>query len=68
MDDYEVCDGSIEAIPKLDPLDVEEHTVILHHVMTVYNDMFDHIDGMMQALAKQKTQWKEDLFFVVKLA
>jgi len=30
--------------------------------------MFDHMDGVMQSLAKKKTQWKEDLFFAVKLA
>jgi hypothetical protein len=30
--------------------------------------MFDHMDGMMRALAKKKTQGKEDLFFAVKLA
>jgi len=30
--------------------------------------MFDHIDGVMRALAKKMTQWKEDLFFAVKLA
>jgi len=30
--------------------------------------MFDHMDGMMRALAKKKTQWKEDLFFAVELA
>jgi hypothetical protein len=30
--------------------------------------MFDHMDGMMRALAKKKPQWKEDLFFAVKLA
>jgi len=30
--------------------------------------MFDHMDGVMRALAKKKTQWKEDLFFTVKLA
>jgi len=46
----------------------KRHTVTLHHVITVYNDMFDHMDGVMQALAKKKTQWKEDLFFAVKLA
>jgi hypothetical protein len=44
----------------------KRHTVTLHHVITVYNDMFDHMDGMMQALAKKKAQWKEDLFFAVK--
>jgi len=46
----------------------KRHTVTLHHVITVYNDRFDHMDGMMQALAKTKTQWKEDLSFAVKLA
>jgi len=37
-------------------------------VVTVCNDMFDHMDGVMQALAKKMTQWKEDLFFTVKVA
>jgi len=31
------------------------HTVTLHHVITVYNDMFNHIDGAMRALAQKKT-------------
>ena len=44
------------------------HTVTLHYVITVYNDMLDHMDGMMWALAKKKIQWKEDLFFAMKLA
>jgi len=44
------------------------YTVTLHHVITVYNDMFDHMDGVMRALAKKKTQWKEDLYFAVKCA
>jgi hypothetical protein len=30
--------------------------------------MFDHMDGVMRALAKQKTKWKADLFFAVKFA
>jgi hypothetical protein len=30
--------------------------------------MFDHMGGVMQALAKKKTQWKEDLYFAVKCA
>jgi hypothetical protein len=46
----------------------KQHTVTLHHVITVYNDMFDHMDSMMRALAKMKTQWMEDLFFAVKFA
>jgi len=44
------------------------HTVTSHHVITAYKDMFNHMDGVMQALAKKRTQWKEDLFFTVKLA
>jgi hypothetical protein len=45
----------------------KRNTVTLHHVITVYNDMFDHMDGVMRALAKEKTPWKEHLFFAVKL-
>jgi len=30
--------------------------------------MFDHMDGILRALAKKKTQWKEDLYFAVKFA
>jgi hypothetical protein len=46
----------------------KRHTLTLHHVITVYNYMFDHMDGVMRALAKKKTPWKKDLFFAVKLA
>jgi len=46
----------------------KRHTVTLHHVITVYNDMVDQMDGMMRTLAKKTTQWKEDFFFAVKLA
>jgi len=44
----------------------KRHTVTLHHVITVYNDMLDHMDGVMQALSKKMTPWKEDVFFAVK--
>jgi hypothetical protein len=46
----------------------KRHTVTLHHVITVDSDMFEHMDGVMRAFATKKTQWKEDLFFAVKLA
>jgi len=46
----------------------KRHTVTLHCIITVYNDMITHMDGAMQALAKKRTQWKEELFFAVKLA
>jgi hypothetical protein len=43
----------------------KRHTGTLHHIITVYNVMFDLMDGMMRAFAK-KTQWKKNLFFAVK--
>jgi len=46
----------------------KRHTVTLHRVIAVYNDMFDHMDGVIWALAKKMTPWKEDLLFAVKLA
>jgi len=46
----------------------KRHTVTLHHVITSYNDMFDHMHGVMWALAKKRTEWKEDLYFAVKFA
>jgi hypothetical protein len=46
----------------------KRNTVTFHYVIAVYNDIFHHMDGVMQALAKKKTQRKEDLFFAVKLA
>jgi len=46
----------------------KRHTATLHHVISVYNDMFDHMDGVMRAVAKKKRPSKEDLFFTVKLA
>jgi len=42
------------------------HSIALHHVINVYNDTFDHMDSVMGALAKKKTQWKEDLYFAMK--
>jgi hypothetical protein len=44
------------------------HTGTLHHVITVYNDMFDHMHGVMGALAKKKIYWKEDLFIAMEVA
>jgi hypothetical protein len=46
----------------------KRHTLTLHHVIRVSNDMFGQMDGVMRSLAKKKTQWKEYLFFSVKLA
>jgi len=47
---------------------LKRHTVRLHHVITVFNNMFDHMDGELRALARKKTSWKEDSFFPVKFA
>jgi len=46
----------------------KRYAVTLCHVITVYNEMFNYINGIMQALAKKNTQLKKDLFFAVKLA
>jgi len=46
----------------------KKHMVTLHYVITVYNDMLNHMDGIMRGLYKKKTQWKEHLYFSVKLA
>ena len=46
----------------------KRHTVTLHHVISVYNHMFDHMDGLLPALAKKKTEWREDLYLAVKFA
>jgi hypothetical protein len=34
---------------------LQRYTVIFHYVITVFNDMFDHINGVMRDLAKKKT-------------
>jgi len=44
------------------------YTVTLHHFITVYNDMFNLMDGVMPAFAKKKTECNEDLFFPAKVA
>jgi hypothetical protein len=42
------------------------HAVTLHYIITVYNDMLDHMDGVMRVFAKKKTQWKKHLFLAMK--
>jgi len=46
----------------------KRHMVTQHHVITIYNDLFDHMDGILQALAKNKPHWKKDSYFPVKFA
>ena len=42
------------------------HTVTLHHSITVYSDMYGHMDGVMRALANKQALWKKDLYFTVE--
>ena len=42
--------------------------VIFHHVVTVYSDMFDQMDGVIRDLSKKTTHWKGDLFFAVRVS
>jgi hypothetical protein len=35
---------------------LDMHLVTLHHVISVYNDMFDYMDGVLRALANKNTQ------------
>jgi len=46
----------------------KRHTVTLHHMITVYHDMFNHMDGVMWALAKKQTQWMDNLYFTMKVS
>jgi dihydroorotase len=32
----------------------KRHTITLHHVITVFNEMFDPMDGMVRSLPKKK--------------
>jgi len=43
-------------------------TVTLLHIITLYNDMCHHMDGVMRDSARKITQWKDDLSIAVKLA
>jgi hypothetical protein len=44
----------------------KRYTVTLHHVITVYHNMFDYMHCLMRGLAKKKTQCKADSFFAVQ--
>ena len=46
----------------------KRYIVTLHQVITVYNDMFDQMDGVMQASTKKMTPWKGDSFLAMQLA
>ena len=46
----------------------KRHKVTQHQVIILYNDMFDHMHGIMRALAKKRTLRNEDIFFAMKIA
>jgi len=46
----------------------KRHTVTLHQLIPVYNDVLNRTNGLMWPFAIMETQWENDLFFAVKLA
>jgi len=44
------------------------HMVTLHPVITAYNNMFNHMDGIMRAFAKNQTDRKHDRDFIANYA
>jgi len=46
----------------------KRHNSTLHRVITVSNNMFAHMDGIMQASAKKKSEWQEDLYITLEVA
>jgi hypothetical protein len=44
------------------------HPVTLHHIITLYNDMFNHLDAIICALVKKNPQWKEAVYFAMNFA
>jgi hypothetical protein len=47
---------------------LKRNKVTVHHIITVYYDMFNHIDGVMRALPRKRTQWKETIYFAMRFA
>jgi hypothetical protein len=41
-------------------------SITLHRVITIYNDMFDHVENVLKSLAKKRTQWKKDIHRAVR--
>jgi hypothetical protein len=44
------------------------HKGTLYYDTTIYNGMLHNMDRVMRLLAKNMTQWKEDLYSTVKVA
>jgi hypothetical protein len=43
-------------------------TVAQHYVITVYNNMFDRTEEVVRSFIMKKIPWKNDSYFVVKIA
>ena len=46
----------------------KRRTITLHRVISIYNDMFDHMDSVLKALSKKRVQWKRDIHRAVRCA
>ena len=46
---------------------VNRYSVTLHQVITMNDDLFDCIDGVLQFSAEKNTRCKEDSYFAVKV-
>jgi hypothetical protein len=47
---------------------LKRHSITLHHIINVHNDMFDHMDGLMRSLAMKKIQSQEDVFCAMRFS
>ena len=46
----------------------KRHTITLHRVISIYNEMFDHMEGAMNLLKSKQTAWKKDVHHAVQAA
>lgn len=46
----------------------KRHTVTLHRVISIYNEMFDHMEGAINVLKTKQTTWKKDIYHAVQAA
>lgn len=44
----------------------KRHTITLHRVISIYNEMFDHLEGAMRSLKGKRTAWKVDVHRAVR--
>jgi hypothetical protein len=45
---------------------LKTHTVMLHQVITLYNHIFNLMDGVMRGASGQDPPWKDALCFAMK--